>query len=65
MKNTVVKKGYTWSSLAGDHYIAARLVGGDCTISKCDRKDKCYYESVIPANRVADYNCIIKERAVL
>ena len=64
MKTTTIK-GYTWSSLAGDHYIAARAVGGNCTISKCDSNDKCYYNSVIPTDRVADYNCIIKERAAL
>lgn len=64
MKTKVIK-GYTWSSLAGDHAMAARMVGGQSSISKCDKHDKCYYTSVIPANRVDDYNCIIKERAAL
>lgn len=62
---TVTIKGYTWSSLAGDHYIAARAVHGDCTVSKCDANDKCYYMSTIPANRVDDYKCIIRERAAM
>ena len=51
--------------VCGDIYIAARSVGGNATLSKCDADGFCTYTAVIPQSRIEDFVFILEERAAM
>lgn len=50
---------------AGDFYEAAVSVGGTCSIGKCDARENCKVECIIPRNRIEDFTTILEEKEAI
>ena len=54
-----------YTTIAGDIAMAARDVGGQAKVSKCNMDGDCHVTCVIPKDRIEDFASILGERAAM